>query len=612
MNPPNLATSPGVSPSSPTAIRSKATGSLPTITSAVTAAGTRGQPFTYEIIASETPTSYGATGLPSGLELDATTGLVAGVPTVAGSFSVTLSATNSFGTDSKPLKLTLKPPPPATTTSPASEVVSTAARLNASIHAKGQPTTVHFEYGPTPAYGTTTPLQNLAAVTCAMPVDALLTGLTSNSTYHYRVIAVNGGGKTVGRDQAFTTPGDKTDQKLPATAAETSPPFAGTVQVSPSTAALGVQKSKKKRGFRITWLLLLTVIIPTILSGIYFGLIASDIYHTESRFIVRSPRDSGGGLSALGSILSTQPASPSQAGTYSVRDFISSRNAMQQVHQELDLVKTFGRRDVDFLSRFGGLTQWDLSHEALHPFYQKRVKVSLEATSNILGLNVSAFTSEDALRINEILLGLAETYVNRLSEREIKDTMRLASEQLEIASNKSMDSALALASYRKDSQLIDPVAQSGAQLSLISTLQSTLIDSQNLLLLSQTFSPDSPQIPFLKKRVEALQADIAAQTAKLTAADASSLVSKTPEYSRLALESDFAYKNLAATLASYETALADARNNRLYVVRVVQPGKPDVAQEPQRLRSVFATFVVGMLLWSISSLLLSGVREHRD
>lgn len=47
-------------------------------------------------------------------------------------------------------------------------------------------------------------------------------------------------------------------------------------------------------------LLLLTVVLPTLLSGIYFGLIASDIYISESRFVVRSPqRQASTGLGAL-------------------------------------------------------------------------------------------------------------------------------------------------------------------------------------------------------------------------------------------------------------------------------------------------------------------------
>ncbi|MBC8010405.1 MAG: lamin tail domain-containing protein, partial [Burkholderiales bacterium] len=79
----------------------------PVISSATTASGVVGQSFTYQIAASNTPTSFTATGLPAGLAVNTSTGLVTGTPTAAGASSVTISATNTTGTGSATLALTI-------------------------------------------------------------------------------------------------------------------------------------------------------------------------------------------------------------------------------------------------------------------------------------------------------------------------------------------------------------------------------------------------------------------------------------------------------------------------------------------------------------------------
>ena len=79
----------------------------PTITSAATATGKVGQPFSYQISGSLDPTHFGALGLFSGLKVDAKTGIISGTPTTAGTKTLTLQATNTGGTSTGPLKLTI-------------------------------------------------------------------------------------------------------------------------------------------------------------------------------------------------------------------------------------------------------------------------------------------------------------------------------------------------------------------------------------------------------------------------------------------------------------------------------------------------------------------------
>ena len=94
------------------AISALAQGSIPVITSSLTANGTVGVAFTYAITATHNPTSFNATPLPAGLSVNQATGVISGAPSTAGTYSVTISATNSHGTGSATLVITIVNPAP--------------------------------------------------------------------------------------------------------------------------------------------------------------------------------------------------------------------------------------------------------------------------------------------------------------------------------------------------------------------------------------------------------------------------------------------------------------------------------------------------------------------
>jgi uncharacterized repeat protein (TIGR03803 family) len=83
----------------------------PKINSPLTAAATVGQAFSYQITATNLPTSYAADSLPAGLKVDTTTGLISGMPTTAGTFSPEIGAQNTSGFDDEKLTLTVSAAP---------------------------------------------------------------------------------------------------------------------------------------------------------------------------------------------------------------------------------------------------------------------------------------------------------------------------------------------------------------------------------------------------------------------------------------------------------------------------------------------------------------------
>ncbi|MEQ1750745.1 MAG: Ig-like domain-containing protein, partial [Prosthecobacter sp.] len=96
-------------------------------------------------------------------------------------------------------------PPPTSTTLVATAILNDSVTLTGSANPNGTSTTARFEWGPTTAYGSFTSAQPVGGGTSAVDVTAQLTGLTSRTTYHYRLVAQNSHGTDNGADMSFTT-----------------------------------------------------------------------------------------------------------------------------------------------------------------------------------------------------------------------------------------------------------------------------------------------------------------------------------------------------------------------------------------------------------------------
>jgi phosphodiesterase/alkaline phosphatase D-like protein len=96
-------------------------------------------------------------------------------------------------------------PVPSAAASPV--VTQTTAMLTARIQTDEETTSYHFEYGTTTSYGASSPSPDgqLSAGTEAVAVEAQLTGLQPDTTYHYRVHASNALGETTSTDETFIT-----------------------------------------------------------------------------------------------------------------------------------------------------------------------------------------------------------------------------------------------------------------------------------------------------------------------------------------------------------------------------------------------------------------------
>jgi len=359
---------------------------------------------------------------------------------------------------------------------------------------------------------------------------------------------------------------------------------------------------------RFNGLFAITVLLPTLAAGAYFGAIASDVYISESRFLVRNPQRPQ--MSGIGALLQGTAFSRAQDDTYSVHDFIKSRDALRELDDKLGVRRAFTSEDIDVLNRFPGLDPDD-SFEALHRYYQKHVGITYDSVSSISILRVRAYTAADAKRINELLLEMGERLVNNMNIRSRRDLIQVAENEVRLAEQRARDAAGALSGFRADRSVFDPDRQGALQLQGVLKLREELLVAENQLAQVRQVSPDNPQIPSLESRVKAIEKAIGDENARVLGR-AGGLVSKSPAFDRLVLDKAFADRQLAAALTALDQARAEAQRKQLYLERLVQPHLPDHAVEPRRVRSIVTVFVLGLVAWGVLSLVVAGVREHTD
>lgn len=387
----------------------------------------------------------------------------------------------------------------------------------------------------------------------------------------------------------------------------------GAVASESAASGAGAEPRMSTRADLMLWVkrhitFVLTVVLPLICGVLYFGPIASDVYVSESRFVVRSPKQNVQ-TNLVSELLQGTGFTPSQDDTYSVRDFILSRDALKELDVELGVRKLYAT-NIDIFDRFPGL-RWDHSFERFYLYFGDHIEVDYDPVSSITTLTVRAFTAKDAYGINKALLEMSERLVNTLNERSRQDLVRFAEADVKLAADKVRDASLAMMAFRTKQDIYEPDSQAQIQLEGVATIQANLISTEVQLAQLRKLSPSNPQIPGLVTLAATLRKSIASEAAKVTSAKGS-VSERAAAFQRVATEVTTADQTLGTAIAELESARSEAARQQLYLERLVQPNFPDNAMEPRRIRSVFTVLVLGLIAWGVLSLILASIREHAD
>lgn len=383
---------------------------------------------------------------------------------------------------------------------------------------------------------------------------------------------------------------------------------------SPEVLKRSYSSQKRRRRWTIASFIML-VLAPLVVVAYYFTSVAADRYAVETKFAIRTasgsaPADLFGIVSSVSSTTSTTTDS------YIIVDFIESRDLIDRLNERLNIVQIYSHSSADLLTRLDP----EKSVEDIVKYMSRMISVYYDTSSQIITLEVQAFTAEDAERVSAAILEICDILVNQISERARLDAMRSAEKEVARVEAQLDKHRQALTEFRQSQQDIDPSASAGAQIQLLSQLEGQLAASRAQLdSLLGFLSQDAPSVRILKSQIEATERQLEDQKRRLGAGDqpgttqlgsTSTLTSRVGTYEDLAVDLQFLQQAYVTALSSREAARLEADRAQRYLAAFVQPTTPQSATYPKRIQNImiFAGFAV--MLWGIGVMIVYIIREH--
>lgn len=374
----------------------------------------------------------------------------------------------------------------------------------------------------------------------------------------------------------------------------------------------GFQARRGAKALRLAILIsfVVMVVVPSLGSAVYFGLIASDQYVAEAQFTV-----SGGAPIVADSVGASTgiPLMEIAQDTQIIVNYLHSRAAVEKLDAMIGLRKLYSDPRADSWARFNSKKPI----EKFIRYWEHMSDVSIRMPGGIVELRVRAFRPIDAVTITSAVLRISEALINDMNDRMNHDAVRNAQREVKLTFTRLTDAQIALQTARNDMGLLNASKVADSLNTLITNTRSALLQLQqeyetNLKYMRAT----APQMRALKNRIDATSVQIADLESKLThtklsASGESTLAASMTKFDELDLERQVAQGLYTAAVSSLEVARIIAEHQMMYINTFVKPALPQEAEYPRRLLMTFAISAGALTLWGACCGIAVGIRNYK-
>lgn len=339
------------------------------------------------------------------------------------------------------------------------------------------------------------------------------------------------------------------------------------------------------------------LLLPNIFSVLYYGLIASDQYQSEARFVVRTSSPAIG-KDQLGKITGL-PSAKIVQDTQIVTNFIHSRAILEILEKQIGVRAKFMREDTDFLARLKS----DATYEEFLDYWDSMVKTSVSPSSGIITVTARAFSGNDSRAVLTAVIAASERTINQLSDRIWKDVVATSTTNLDRASAKLQEVRERMARQQNKTGVLTIEGASAMLSNLMTSLQKEKIElEQSYAVKLENVSKEAPQMRVLAREIQSKQAqidDLQRQIAGPTQASEQNLANVSTELSGLQFELQLAEQQFAASVRSFEQVQFISKQQLMYLDSFLEPSLPDEALYPRRAFWILIVGIASVFAWGL-------------
>lgn len=356
--------------------------------------------------------------------------------------------------------------------------------------------------------------------------------------------------------------------------------------------------------------LIISVLLPTLLTALYLWGVAQDQYATRIGFSVRSAQTSPA-LEVLGGI--SQLSSADSVDTEILYDFIQSQQLVEAMNEHLDLQSMYGCdssvKDVVFCLKN------DATIEDLVAFWNRMIKIGYDGGAGILEVEVRAFAPDEAVTLADEMFELSSKMINDLSAQARRDATAYAQDDLNVAVKRLKGARRTLAEFRNRTQIIDPAADIQSQMGVLSSMQTQL--TQALIdrgLLELSAKPSDARLQQLTLKIEVIEKQIDIQRGKFGlggSENGEAFAQLVGTYEELNVDVEFAEQSYVKALGALDVAKSEAHRQSRYLAAHIKPTHADSAEYPRKFQVTLLVAFFSFFLWTILVMVYYSLRDRR-